>query len=71
MEKIWQHINVEAFIQPLKYDVGDPAAKKLILPMQLQNEATAQRCRVGNCSSKTGSRRKAKKDNSEAILKRV
>jgi hypothetical protein len=28
MEKIRQQINVAAFIQLLKYDVGDPAAKE-------------------------------------------
>lgn len=43
MEKIWQKINVAAFIQPLKYDAGDPAAKE----NNITNAATER----GNCAT--------------------
>ena len=39
MEKICWQIIVAAFMQPLQYDLRDPAAKD-VLPMQPQHEAT-------------------------------
>ena len=42
MEKICGQITVAAFMQPLQYDLRDPAAKtrRLVLRMQPQHEAT-------------------------------
>ena len=85
MEKICWQITVAAFMQPLQYDLRDPAAKD----NSITNAATARSnldashynaiCRdwvakhnrttrngVGNCSSKTGSRRQSEK---KTILK--
>ena len=75
MEKICWQITVAAFMQPLQYDLRDPAAKDT----SITNAATARsnldaaitmrsaaRNGVGNCSSKTGSRRKSEK---KTILK--
>jgi hypothetical protein len=46
MEKIRQQINVGAFIQPLKYDVGDLAAKE----NNITNAATER----SNCATVSG-----------------
>ena len=84
MEKICWQITVAAFMQPLQYDLRDPAAKD----NSITNVATARsnldagitmrsaetvakhnritRNGVGNCSSKTGSRRQSEK---KTILK--
>ena len=87
MEKICWQINVAAFMQPLQYDLRDPAAKD----NSITNAATARsnldaaitmrsaekragvakhnrttHNGVGNCSSKTGSRRQSEK---KTILK--
>jgi len=51
MEKKWQHINVAAFIQPLKYDVGDLAAKE----NNITNAATERsNCATVSCRGEKG-----------------
>ena len=80
MEKICWEITVAAFMQPLQYDLRDPAAKDNSITnaatarsnldaaitmrsaeTQLQNTIETTRNGVGNCSSKTGSRRQSRK----------
>ena len=57
MEKICWQITVAAFMQPLQYDLRDPAAKDLIvLQMQPQHEATLTQplqCDLQRLSCKT------------------
>ena len=78
MEKICWQINVAAFMQPLQYDLRSPAAKdnsithaavarsNLDAAIRVAKHNRTTRNGVGNCSSKTGSRRQSEK---KTILK--
>ena len=73
MEKICWQITVAAFMQPLQCDLRDPAAKdnsitnaatarsNLDAAITMRSHNRTTRNGVGNCSSKTGSRRQSKK----------